>query len=138
MKMRVIALFAAACAAVPSAVRAQKAPDLAAFDKYVAQAARDWRVPGLAIAIVHDDSLVFAKGYGVLEVGKTAPATEHKRFAIGSTTKAMTPGGAEGDPRGAPRPSRPRRRQPTWSSAKRRSPHGRPSRWPGAACCPTA
>lgn len=71
---------------------AQK-PDWAAFDKYVAQAARDWRVPALAIAIVKDDSLVFAKGYGVLEIGKPARADEHTRFAIGSTTKAMTSAG---------------------------------------------
>jgi CubicO group peptidase (beta-lactamase class C family) len=68
----------------------QRAPDWAAFDRYVAQAARDWKVPGLAIAVVSGDSLVFAKGYGVAEVGKPARATEHTRFAIGSTTKAMT------------------------------------------------
>ncbi len=72
------------------ALRAQQSPDLAAFDQYVAHAARDWHVPGLAIAVVKDDSLVFAKGYGVIEIGKPAAATEHTRFAIGSTTKAMT------------------------------------------------
>jgi len=65
-------------------------PDLRAFDRYVAQAARDWRVPGLAIAVVKDDSVVFARGYGVLDLAKPAPVTEHTRFAIGSTTKAMT------------------------------------------------
>ena len=65
-------------------------PDLKAFDRYVAQAARDWRVPGLAVAVVKDDSVVFAKGYGVLDLTKPGPATEHTRFAIGSTTKAMT------------------------------------------------
>src|SRR4051812_48784036 len=70
--------------------QAKKAPDWAAFDKYVAQAARDWHVPALAIAVVKDDSLVFAKGYGVLEMGKQQRADEHTRFAIGSTTKAMT------------------------------------------------
>ena len=68
----------------------KKAPDWAAFDKYVGQAARDWHVPALAIAVVKDDSLVFAKGYGVLEMGKQQRADEHTRFAIGSTTKAMT------------------------------------------------
>jgi CubicO group peptidase (beta-lactamase class C family) len=78
------------CAALPSMARAQQAPDLGALDKYVARAARDWRIPGMAIAVVKDDSLVLAKGYGVLETGKPAPATEHTRFAIGSTTKAMT------------------------------------------------
>lgn len=65
-------------------------PDWAAFDRYVAQAAKEWKVPALGIAVVKDDSLVFAKGYGVLETGKSQKADEHTRFAIGSTTKAMT------------------------------------------------
>lgn len=65
-------------------------PDWRAFDRYVEQGARDWHVPALAIAVVKDDSLVFAKGYGVLEIGTTTRADEHTRFAIGSTTKAMT------------------------------------------------
>ena len=69
---------------------ARPAPDLRAFDRYVEQGVRDWRVPGLAIAVVKDDSVVLAKGYGVLEIGKPARVTEHTRFAIGSTTKAMT------------------------------------------------
>jgi CubicO group peptidase (beta-lactamase class C family) len=90
VRVRLGAIVTIACAAMPMAGSAQQAPDLAAFDKYVAHAARDWKVPGLAIAVVKDDSLVFAKGYGVLEIGKPAPATEHTRFAIGSTTKAMT------------------------------------------------
>ncbi len=72
------------------AVRRAPAPDLKAFDSYVAQAARDWNAPGLAIAIVSGDSMVFARGYGVVEMGEPAPANEHTRFAIGSTTKAMT------------------------------------------------
>ena len=65
-------------------------PSLAALDQYVAQAVKDWRVTGLAIAVVANDSLVFAKGYGVLDVGKPERVNEHTRFAIGSTTKAMT------------------------------------------------
>ena len=51
---------------------------------------KDWRIPGLAIAVVADDSLVFAKGYGVRELGKPEPVDTHTLFAIGSTTKAMT------------------------------------------------
>lgn len=74
----------------PALSAQQASPDWAAFDRYVAKAAKDWKVPGMAIAVVHGDSLVFAKGYGVQTLGKPAPATEHTRFAIGSTTKAMT------------------------------------------------
>ena len=73
-----------------SAAGQRSAPDWAAFDRYVAQAALDWKIPAMAIAVVKDDSLVFAKGYGVLQAGTTQPANEHTRFAIGSTTKAMT------------------------------------------------
>jgi len=65
-------------------------PTLAEFDRYVAQAARDWKVPGLAVAVVKDDSVVLARGYGVLDLARPDPVTEHTRFAIGSTTKAMT------------------------------------------------
>lgn len=90
LRMRLATIVIIACALMPALGSAQQSPDLAAFDKYVAHAARDWKVPGLAIAVVKGDSLVFAKGYGVLEIGKPAPATEHTRFAIGSTTKAMT------------------------------------------------
>src|SRR6478672_6921401 len=82
-------LLLVATAAAASA-QTKKSPDWAAFDKYVAAAARDWHIPALAIAVVKDDSLVFAKGYGVLQAGKPTPANEHTRFAIGSTTKAMT------------------------------------------------
>jgi len=84
----IIAVFSAAFAC--QSLQAQQSPDLAALDRYVAAAVRDWNVPGLAIAVVKNDSLVFAKGYGVIELGKPAPINEHTRFAIGSTTKAMT------------------------------------------------
>src|SRR5262245_16190753 len=63
---------------------------LGEFDRYVAEAVRAWKVPGLALAVVKDDSVVLVKGYGVLDLGRPDPVTEHTRFAIGSTTKAMT------------------------------------------------
>lgn len=86
------AFLAALVVASPLAAQQSK-PDWAAFDKFVAQAQKDWRVPALAIAVVKDDSVVFMKGYGVIEAGKPARADEHTRFAIGSTTKAMTSAG---------------------------------------------
>ncbi len=47
---------------------AQPAP-LTGFDEYVEKARQAWEVPGLAIAVVKDDKIVFAKGYGVRKVG---------------------------------------------------------------------
>jgi len=60
------------------------------LDSYVQQAMKDWQVPGLAIGIVKDDSLIFAKGYGVRELGKEAKLNEHTIFAVASNTKAFT------------------------------------------------
>lgn len=89
-------LLAAAVASLCSAPNASAQrppaprPDFAAFDAYVAQAVKAWKLPGLAIAVVANDSMVFAKGYGVRAVGRPEPVDAHTRFAIGSTTKAMT------------------------------------------------
>jgi CubicO group peptidase (beta-lactamase class C family) len=63
---------------------------LATLDAYVSTTMKDWKTPGLAIAVVKDGEVVFAHGYGVREAGKTAPVDTRTLFAIGSTTKAMT------------------------------------------------
>jgi CubicO group peptidase (beta-lactamase class C family) len=68
---------------------AQDAP-LQGFDEYVNRALKDWEVPGVAIAIVKDDKIVFAKGYGVRKLGEPAPVNERTMFAIGSSSKAFT------------------------------------------------
>ncbi len=82
-----LSFVSAAAAARPPAPK----PDpLLGFDAQVAQAVRDWRAPGFAIAIVKDGALIFAKGYGVRELGKAEAVDTHTLFAIGSTTKAMT------------------------------------------------
>src|SRR6476469_1842642 len=60
------------------------------LDAYTTKAVADWKVPGLAIAVVKDGRIVFAKGYGVRELGKPAPVDTQTLFSIGSTTKAMT------------------------------------------------
>jgi CubicO group peptidase (beta-lactamase class C family) len=60
------------------------------LDAFAAKAVRDWQVPGLAIAVVKDGRVAFAKGYGVRELGTPAAVDTQTMFAIGSTTKAMT------------------------------------------------
>ncbi|MCA1573520.1 MAG: serine hydrolase, partial [Acidobacteria bacterium] len=51
---------------------------------------RDWEVPGLSIAIVKNDQVVFVKGYGVRKLGDPTPVNERTLFAIGSSSKAFT------------------------------------------------
>jgi len=60
------------------------------FDAYVTAALRTWKVPGLALAIVRNDSVIYAKGYGVRELGQSSPVTARTLFAIGSASKAFT------------------------------------------------
>jgi CubicO group peptidase (beta-lactamase class C family) len=79
--------------ALPYTAVAQTRPavdPLRDLDAYTAKAVADWKVPGLAIAVVKDGRIVFAKGYGVREIGRPAPVDTQTLFAIGSTTKAMT------------------------------------------------
>ncbi|HKY98429.1 MAG TPA: serine hydrolase domain-containing protein, partial [Gemmatimonadaceae bacterium] len=83
---------AVAATLVLATVGAAQSPETKAqeLDAYVAQAVRDWQSPGLAIAVVKDGKLVFAKGYGVREIGKPAPFDTATMSAIASTTKAIT------------------------------------------------
>ena len=60
------------------------------LDAYITKAMTDWKVPGLSIAIVKGDSVVYLKGFGVLELGKPEPVTPNTLFAIGSNTKSFT------------------------------------------------
>jgi CubicO group peptidase (beta-lactamase class C family) len=60
------------------------------FDAYVNAALSAWNVPGVGIALVRNDTVIYAKGYGVKEVGKGAPVTASTIFGIGSSSKAFT------------------------------------------------
>lgn len=74
-----------------SFARAQTtAADWRAFDAYVNKTLADWEVPGAALAIVKDDKIVYAKGYGIKEIGKTGKTDEHTLFGIASNSKAFT------------------------------------------------
>ena len=64
-----------------------------AIDEYATKISKDWQAPGFAIAIVKDDKVVFAKGYGVREMGKAPVVDENTLFAIASNTKAFTSAG---------------------------------------------
>src|SRR5713226_3843387 len=60
------------------------------FDKVARDANAAWQLPGLAVAVVQNDRVVFLKAYGVKEAGKNDPVTPDTLFQIGSTTKAFT------------------------------------------------
>ena len=59
------------------------------FEKQVTEGMKAFSVPGVAVGIVHDDKLVYAKGFGVRELGKSEQVTAETIFQVGSTTKAF-------------------------------------------------
>jgi Beta-lactamase class C and other penicillin binding proteins len=63
---------------------------LSGLDEYISAARKDWQIPGVAVGIVHGDTVVFAKGFGVRTVGKPEKVDDHTLFAIASDTKAFT------------------------------------------------
>src|SRR5688572_1473995 len=88
-RMLGLATFTLLCLLLSQLVHGQ----LNGFDEYVTKAMRDWEVPGIAIAVIKDDKIVLAKGYGVRQLGAEAPVDERTLFAIGSSSKAFTAAG---------------------------------------------
>lgn len=60
------------------------------LDSFIQEAKEDWKVPGLAVTIVKDGEVLFAKGFGARELGKKESVDAKTMFAMASTTKAFT------------------------------------------------
>lgn len=82
-------ILAAAFLLIVGTLHAQQEP-IQGLNDYIVKSMKEWETPGLAIAIVRNDSVIFAKGYGVRKLREGAPVTPRTIFAIASTTKAMT------------------------------------------------
>ena len=72
----------------PPAKAAAQALD--GFSDWARKTMADWKVPGLAVAIVKGGEVELLEGYGVRGAASQAPVTPDTLFAIGSSTKAFT------------------------------------------------
>lgn len=88
--IRIIAAFGTVAGSATHAFAQTPASRNEDFDAYVAKAVQDWQAPGLAISVVKDGKIVFAKGYGLREAGKPERFDTSTISAIASTTKAIT------------------------------------------------
>lgn len=70
--------------------RLDPAATIEAIRAFVEKAREDWDIPGMAVAIVRGNEIVFAEGFGKRNVEKNLSVTASTQFAIGSTTKAFT------------------------------------------------
>jgi hypothetical protein len=69
---------------------------LAPFDELVAEIMAEWRIPGLAIAVLRRDEPPLLRCWGLRDIDTRAPASPGTVFPICSVTKSFTPGGADG------------------------------------------
>ncbi|HAZ32024.1 MAG TPA: serine hydrolase [Dehalococcoidia bacterium] len=60
------------------------------FNDFVTATMNEWKVPGLAIAIVKEGKVIFSEGFGLRETEKGLKVTPETIFAIGSSSKAFT------------------------------------------------
>jgi len=68
----------------------QNDPAFEGFDAHVEKVIKDFNVPGMAVAIIKDDQVMLAKGFGLKDVEKQQPVDVNTVFAIGSSSKAFT------------------------------------------------
>ena len=60
------------------------------FEQYAEKGMNDWKVPGMAVAIVRGNETIYLKPFGVKKVNSSDPVTPNTIFQIGSTSKAFT------------------------------------------------
>jgi CubicO group peptidase (beta-lactamase class C family) len=60
------------------------------LDDFVARVMHAFKVPGVSLAVVKNDAVVVAKGYGVRKLGEPAPVDSRTLFGIASNTKVFT------------------------------------------------
>lgn len=74
-----------------ASVNAQKSSFITdSLESYITRGMKDWKIPGLAIAIVKDGKTVFMKGYGVRAIGTGEKVDENTLFFIASNSKLFT------------------------------------------------
>jgi len=58
-------------------VAGEKLEDL---DQFIEKGMADWEIPGMAISVVKDDEVVYAKGFGVKKLGEDEQVNKHTLF----------------------------------------------------------
>jgi CubicO group peptidase (beta-lactamase class C family) len=76
--------------ATTATAAASDAAALARIETALEARRRELNIPGMSLAIVKDDKVIYAKGLGVKDFERQIPVTPDTLFAIGSSTKAFT------------------------------------------------
>lgn len=79
----------ASAGAEPRGDRDAVAQAIAQLPAYVRRVMRETGVPGVAVAVVHRDRLVYAKGFGVRSTASGKPVTANTVFQVASVSKPL-------------------------------------------------
>src|SRR5690554_5376483 len=60
------------------------------FDQWLETGRKAWKIPGMAVGIVKDGNVVYAKGFGERKLGSGEPVDANTVFSIASVSKNMT------------------------------------------------
>lgn len=82
----VVAFFGFCC----SSSAADQPPVSSAIDDLVKEQIRSYKIPGLSIAVMRQNQLIFSRSYGMADVEYQIPVTPRTLFRIGSITKPIT------------------------------------------------
>ncbi|MEE9253217.1 MAG: serine hydrolase domain-containing protein [Thermodesulfobacteriota bacterium] len=65
-------------------------PALRSFDRRITRLMKKWNIPGAAVAVVKDGRLVYARGFGLADIGKNKAVRPSDLFRIASISKPLT------------------------------------------------
>lgn len=60
------------------------------IEGYAKKVQQEWKIPGMAMSIMKDGKLIYAKGFGLKDKSGTEPVDENTVFQIGSISKSFT------------------------------------------------
>ena len=76
--------------AVKSFTQPPTDPRLKGLDTFALRILKEWNAPGVTVAVVEKNKIIYTGGFGYRDYEKKLPVTENTLFAIGSCTKAFT------------------------------------------------
>ena len=89
--LSLLLLAPAAAAAQPATIPAPKyAEAVAVLEKWIAAEVADKRLPALSIALVDDQHIVWARGFGLADAEANKSATADTLYRVGSVSKLFT------------------------------------------------
>ena len=65
-------------------------PDFEVLEEFLRERMRRTRLPGVSLALVRGEEVVYARGFGFRDLEKRLPATPATAYGIGSITKSFT------------------------------------------------